>query len=184
MTYFVRKKNMREKKERVGEKGTKKEEEKEKRKKEKRKKKKRKRKRKQTSIRLASNDKGTVLVLGVLVDPLGQELVVSLGSAFVSVLGGLALVTGPVGETDKGRGLNIQNVGQLVPATLEVGQVTIFIGAEGSVLLEQTQQRRAPRSTIHPHHQRLVGGILLGLNQPVEELPPIVKSDVPAEGRK
>ena len=138
----------------------------------------------QTSIALTSNDEGAVLVFGILVDPLVQELVVTISGRLVSVLNEGTFVSGPVRETNKGRSLNIQNVGQLVPVSREVAQVAALGGAEGAVLLEQTQQTGAPRSTIHPHHQRLVVSVSLGFDQPVEELPSIVKRDVPTAIKK
>mmetsp|Transcript_287 Transcript_287/g.518 ORF Transcript_287/g.518 Transcript_287/m.518 type:complete len:275 (+) Transcript_287:674-1498(+) len=131
-----------------------------------------------TSIGLSHDDERTVLVLGVLSNPFLQELMVTISGRLVSVLGQRTLVSRPVRETNKSGGLEVQNISETVPVALEVGQVGVFVGAEGSIFFKQTQQRGATRSSIHPQHQRFVFGVFFGFDQPVEEHLTVVKSDV------
>jgi hypothetical protein len=120
------------------------------------------------SVALTSDEEFVVHEVGEFLKELddGLETVVGGGHVVVSA----RLVVGSKGESHTSRGFQVEHVGLGIPG---VG-VRLHFGFEvvndvGTVLLDHAQHRRAARTSIHPNDERVVGGVILGLNKDVVE---------------
>mmetsp|Transcript_51771 Transcript_51771/g.102256 ORF Transcript_51771/g.102256 Transcript_51771/m.102256 type:complete len:398 (-) Transcript_51771:138-1331(-) len=130
-----------------------------------------------TGVGFASDVELVGLVLGVRVEEVGQELVGVLSSGLVGVhavraLGGTLTVR----ESNTLGGLKVQHVGHGGPS-IGVGEHLgnaihlvgegVVIGHDLSILSQKTNERRRTRSTVQPQNDRVSGGIVGGLDEPV-----------------
>jgi hypothetical protein len=75
------------------------------------------------------------------------------------------------GETDTSRALNIEHVGPLVPGVgIVLDVVLTIVDDEGTVLLEESEQRGAAGAAIEPDNDRVVLRVALGFHEHVVKL--------------
>lgn len=102
-------------------------------------------------VALTSNVELVVLVLGEVSEPLNQEVEGIIGGTGVVHVDVVRSDVG-VGETDSSRALEVEHVGNTVPAVrvLDKGGSISLRPHPGTVLVQETVQRRAARTSVQP----------------------------------
>jgi hypothetical protein len=118
-----------------------------------------------TSIGLASNVKVLLGILGELVEEQSEESIDVLASsnsvAHRATTVGIAYVDGLIEE---------DNGSVVVPGLGVVDELDLLVDGSRSKLKEETSQGRAARATVKPEYDRVVLGVVTGLEEPFEVL--------------
>jgi len=131
------------------------------------------------TIALSSHIKVVLAELRIGLEPALQEFVVILGNDIIIGLPVLFIIG--IRESNIRRRLKVDDIGDLVPRMRVDGQILASdILTEGTMLNKETDQRRRTWTTIEPKNNRIVLGVVLALNEPVEEVPSLffVHSDI------